>query len=175
MISTRRWPARSSFTLIELVTVIVILGIVALSVGGPVLSSINEVRSQAAASRLLGDIRYMQRTALSSGLRTWIVFDIPSNSYSLYVEDPANPGKGGRVPMVQPLDQTTGPVQFGSGPFAGVNLASVNINSTGEVGFDSFGSPCDANETALTAAGAVRLSTGAMISIRPVSGLVERS
>jgi prepilin-type N-terminal cleavage/methylation domain-containing protein len=175
MRTIRRWPARSAFTLIELVTVVVILGIVALTVGGPTLASINEVRSQAAASRALGDVRYAQRTALSSGLRTWIVFDLASNSYRLYIEDPANPGKAGRLPLVQPLDQTTAPVQFGAGLFANVSLTSVNINSTGELEFDSFGVPYDGNGQALTTTGTVGLSSGAVIVIRPVSGLVERS
>jgi prepilin-type N-terminal cleavage/methylation domain-containing protein len=175
MRTTRRWPARPAFTLIELVTVIAILGIVALTVGGPALSSINEVRSQAAASRLVGDIRYMQRTALGSGLRTWVVFDPPSNNYRLYLEDPANPGKGGRVAMVQPLDQTTDPVQFGAGPFVSVNLTAANINSTGELEFDSFGAPYDGNGQALTSTGSVSLSSGVVVNIRPVSGLVERS
>ena len=175
MSSIRRWPARSAFTMIELVTVIAILGIVALSVGGPVLSSVSEVRSQAAASRLVGDIRYMQRTALSSGMRTWVVFDIPTNRYVLYIEDPANPGKGGRVLMAQPLDQTTAPVQLGTGPFANVNLTSANIHYTGELEFDSFGVPYDGNGQALSTTGTVGLSSGVTISIRPVSGLVERS
>jgi prepilin-type N-terminal cleavage/methylation domain-containing protein len=175
MRNTRRWPARSAFTLIELVTVITILGIVALTVGGPVLTSIDEVRSQAAASRLVGDVRYMQRTALSSGLRTWVAFNPASNNYRLYIEDPSNPGKAGRLPMAHPLDQTTDPVQFGSGPFSNVSLTSVDIDSTSELEFDSVGLPYDGNGQPLAGTGTARLSSGATINIYPVSGLVERS
>jgi prepilin-type N-terminal cleavage/methylation domain-containing protein len=175
MRNTRRRPTRSAFTLIELVTVITILGIVALTVGGPVLTSIDEVRSQAAASRLVGDVRYMQRTALSSGLRAWVVFNSSSNNYRLYIEDPSNPGKAGRLPITHPLDQTTDPVQFGTGPFANVSLTSVDIDSTSELEFDSIGLPYDGNGQALAGTGTVRLSSGATINVYPVSGLVERS
>ena len=175
MRNTQRWPARSAFTLIELVTVISILGIIALAVGGPALTSISEIRSQAAASRLLGDVRYMQRTALSTGLRTWVVFNLPLNNYRLYIEDASNPGKAGRLPMAHPLDLTTDPVQFGTGPFADVSLTSVDINSTSELEFDSVGLPYDGDSQALAGTGSVRLSSGAAISIFAVSGLVERS
>ncbi|HVP11490.1 MAG TPA: type II secretion system protein [Phycisphaerae bacterium] len=174
MLPARRWPDRSAFTLIELVTVIAILGIVALAVGGPALSSIDEVRSQAATSRLVGDIRYAQRTALSAGLRTWVVFSLPSDNYMLYIENSANPGKAGRVPMPQPLDRSTESVQFGAGPFANVHLASVNMNSTTELEFDSFGVPYDSNGQALATTGTVDLSSGVTVGVRPVSGLVER-
>lgn len=175
MRTTKRWPVRSAFTLIELVTVIVILGIVAAAIAGPTLSSIATIHSQAATARLLSDIRYMQRAALNSGLRTWIVFNVASNRYQLYVEDPANPGKAGRLPAVSPFDQSTAAVQFGTGPFANVSIASVNINSTSELEFDSFGVPYDGNGAGLTAAAAINLSSGAVITVNPVGGFVERS
>ncbi len=170
-----RCARRSAFTLIELVTVIVILGIVGLVVAGPTLSYVDSIRSRAAASRLSGDIRYLQRLALSSGLRTWIVFDAGSDSYRLFAEDRSNLGKANRLATPHPLDLTTDPVQFGSGPFANVSIASVNINATDELEFDSFGVPYDGNENPLTASGVVTLSSGVAITVHPVSGYVERS
>jgi prepilin-type N-terminal cleavage/methylation domain-containing protein len=166
---------RSAFTLIELVTVIALLGIVALFVGGPALSSLNDLRGQAAAARLTGDARYMQRMALNSGLRTWMVFSTAANNYRLYVEDPNNPGKAGRLPVVHPSDQTSGPVQFGAGPFLNVTIASVNINSTSELEFDSWGAPYDGNGAALVATARITLSGGIIVTVYPLSGLVERT
>jgi len=173
MLIARKESERTAFTLIELVTVMVILGIVAIVVAGPTLSLLDSMRSSAAAARLTADIRYTQRVALGSGLRTWVSFDATTEQYSLFVEDPANPGKANRVAAVNPLDLTTNAVQFGSGPFANVGISSVDINSTTELEFDSFGEPYDANGVALTSAGTVVLTGNVAVQVSPVGGLVE--
>src|SRR5438046_363585 len=118
---------RRGFTVIELITVVCVLGILALAVGSPTLSYMASIRARSAAARLLSDIRYMQRYAMSSRARTWITLNVASNRYQLYVEDPANPGKAGRKAAMQPLDQSTGATQFGSGPFSGVSISAANI------------------------------------------------
>lgn len=170
-----------AFTLIELVTVIAILGIMAVAVGGPTLSYIDSIRVRAAGSRLVGDIRYIQRLALNSGLRTWIQFDVAANNYTLYIEDGIdNPGKDNRVPLMHPLFQTTDPVQLDSGLFADVSIASADINATDELEYDGFGVPHDGNRTALTNTGTITLNgNGADSSVETritaVSGFVERS
>ncbi len=173
---TSRPPGlRSAFTLIEMVTVMAILAIVAIAVGGPTRSYVDSTRSRAAAARLVADIRYLQRTALASGLRTWAVFDAGSDNYQLYIEDRDNPGKAGRLPLANPLDQTTAAVQFGSGPYASVSISSVSINATAELEIDGYGVPYDGNQDALTAAGQISLSSGVTITVHPVSGFVERA
>jgi len=161
------------FTLIELITVVVILGIIALVVGVPTLSNLNSLRSSAAASRLAGDIRYLQRTAMASGLRTWLVADASNERYTLHIEDPANPGKAGRVALPNPLDQSTSAVQFNSSPYNGVLITSANFNSTAELEFDNFGAPRDANAAALPAIGLIVLSNGVAVRVHPVGGYVE--
>ena len=159
----------------ELVAVIAILGIVALAASNPVLSSMTTMRARAAGARLTTDIRLMQRTAMASGLRTWVALSTGSNNYRLYIEDPANPGKAGRKAFTHPFSQDSGAVQFGSGPFAGVSITGVNINSTSEIEFDSLGVPYDGSGAALTSTGQVSLSSGVTITLQPVSGLVERA
>lgn len=173
MLIARRESEREAFTLIELVTVMVILGIVAVAVAGPTLSLLDSMRSSAAAARMTADIRYTQRMALGSGLRTWVTFDATNERYSMFVEDPLNPGKAGRVPGVNPLDLTTNVVQFGSGPFANVGINSVDMNSTTELEFDSFGKPYDTNGTALTSVGTVVLTGNVAVRVSPVGGMVE--
>lgn len=166
---------RPAFTLMELVTVIAIVGIIAAAVGTPTLAYVNTVRSRAASSRIATDIRFMQRLAISSGLRTWVLYSTSSNNYRLYVEDPANPGEAGRQAVTHPFDQSTSPIQFGSGPFANISISSVSINSTSELEFDSFGVPYDGNSAKLTANGTITLTNGVTITVYPESGFVERA
>ena len=166
-------PTRSAYTLIELVTVISILGIMAVFVGGPTMSYIGEMRSSAAGARLTSDIRYIQRLALASGRRTWITINAGADQYTLYIEDVNNPGKANRIGLVHPMDQSTTSVAFGSGAFAGVSITGVSINGTSEVEFDSFGIPYDANGNALTAYGEVQLTNGLAVRVHPVGGMVE--
>ncbi len=166
--------AHRAFTMIELVTVIVILGVMAVAVGAPTLGYVDSLRSQTAASRMLADIRYVQRYAMSSGLQTWITINVAGDSYQLYAEDPNNPGKANRVPLMHPLDQSTNAVQFGSGAFTNVGIAAANINATTELEFDSFGVPYDGNSTAMTADGTISLSNGVTLTVHQVSGFTEQ-
>lgn len=174
-IRTNSASRRSGFTLIELVTVMVILGVVAVAVGTPTLAYMGSVRSRAASSRITTDIRFMQRLALSSGLRTWVVLSTASNNYRLYVEDPANPGEAGRQAVMHPFDQSTAAIQFGSGAYQNVLISSVNINSTSEIEFDSFGAPYDGAGVKLTTNGTIGLSNGVTITLYPQTGFVERA
>lgn len=167
-------PTRSAYTLIELVTVISILAILAVFVGGPTMGYIGEMRSSAAGARLASDIRYMQRMALASGRRTWVSVNAGGNQYALFVEDVDNPGKAGRVAVAHPLDQSTSAVAFGSGPFAGVSIAGVSFNGTSEVEFDNFGVPYDGSGNAMTSYGEVTLSDGLAVRVQPVGGMVEQ-
>lgn len=162
-----------AFTVVELVTVIVILGILSIASAGPVLTYMTTVRGGAAASRLASDVRYMQRLALSSGLRTWVVFNASSQTYQLYTENRDSPGKASRVAVNHPVDQSTSAIALNAGPFAGVTITSVNINGAAELEYDSFGQPYDSASAALTTAGQVVLSSGGTLVIRPVTGLVE--
>jgi len=166
-------PARSAYTLIELVAVISILGIMAAFVGGPTMGYISEMRSSAAGARLTSDIRYMQRMSLASGRRTWVDVDSANNQYTLYVEDVANPGKAGRIAIAHPLDQSTSAVSFGTGAFVGVSITGVSINGTNEIEFDSLGVPYDAAGTALSSLGEVQLTGGHAVRIHPAGGMVE--
>lgn len=164
----------SAFTMVELVTVIVILAIVGGFVGGPTMAYIDTMRSGAAAARLAADARYAQRVAVGSGLRTWVAYDDPGDSYSLFMEDAGNPGKANRLALVHPLDQSTSAMQFGTGTFVGVSITSVSINGTSELEFDSLGVPYDANGAALSASGTIVLSDGLAVQIHPVGGYAEQ-
>jgi len=165
----------SAFSLIELITVMAVLAIVALAAGVPTLSYISAVRTRSAAARLCNDIRYAQRTALSSGLRTWVAFDLEAGNYRLFIENAANPGKANRSPLALPAEQSGQPVQFGSGLFAGVTLTGVNVAGGGEIEFDTFGVPYDATGARLVAPATVTLSGNLVVTVHQVTGYVEQT
>lgn len=175
MSATDRRNRGRAFTLIELVAVIVLVAILAASVGGPILSSLGSIRTRHAAARLAGDLAYLQRIALNTRRRTWAVIDVAGNRVRYYVEDAANPGKANRQPLVHEATGSSDAVQFGAGEFRGAALSSCSIAGTGELEFDSFGAPYDGNETALVADGTIAFNGGVTLTIRAVSGLVEVS
>lgn len=152
-----------------------VLAVVALAAAAPTLSYISSVRTRSAAARLGQDIRYAQRTALSSGLRTWVVFDLGAGNYRLYIENAANPGKANRLPLALPADQSGQPVQFGSGSFAGVTLTGVSVAGGNEIEFDTFGVPYDAGGGKLVGPATVTLSGDLILTVHPVTGHVEQA
>lgn len=151
------------------------MAVIGVAIAGPTLSYMSKIRSRSAATRIVADIRYVQRHALNSRLRTWIVFSTASNNYRLFAETSPGAGKGTRTALTHPLNQTNSAVQFGSGTNLAVNISAVNINSTAEIEFDSWGKPYDGNSAALTANGTITLSNGVTLTVYPVSGLVEQA
>ncbi|MFO0972969.1 MAG: prepilin-type N-terminal cleavage/methylation domain-containing protein [Phycisphaerae bacterium] len=172
MDGSRRKPG---YTLMELATVMVVVAIVAIAVGGPTLAFMSATRSRFAATRIGADLAYVQRLAMNARRRTWVVFDVLNNRYTLYAENPTNPGKANRQLLANPLTGDTGATQLGTGEFGTAALASVSINATAELEFDSLGKPYDANSAELTANGTISLNNSVVLTIRPVSGLVEQN
>lgn len=166
---------RSGFTLIELATVMSVLAVVAVVVGGPTLSFIALQRSRLAATRIAADLAYAQRIAMNSRRRTWALFDVPNNRYYLYAENLATPGKANRLPLAAALSGDTSAVQLGAADLSGAALSSVSINSTSEIEFNNLGAPADGNGTALPADAAITLNNGVAITVHRVSGLVEQN
>lgn len=167
--------ARRAFTFIELVIVIAVVGLIGAMAGGPVVSNLASMRARGAAARIVADVNYAQRWAMSTRNRTWLEFNSTFTTYTLYVENPANPGKANRVALARPLDGATGAITINDPPFSGVTVSAVNINGGRQIEFDSFGKPYDNSSAALTAAGTITLSSSVTITIRPVTGLTEVS
>lgn len=146
------------FSLIELVVVIAIMGALA-SLAFQGLHIAGE-RESLAAERLASDIRYAQGWALMSHNPTWVAFDTALNRYTVYVEDPANPGKAGRLNLADPW--TNLPfyqVTLGDNETGNVTLASPGFGGDTEVKFDRNGLAYDSNGTALASNGSVQVGS----------------
>ncbi len=159
------------FTLIELITVLVITAIVA-AVALPSLAGASTTRRAMGANQIVRDLDYARERAISTGTRTWVVFNTGTNSYSVLQEDPTNPGRVGATALTDPANTGKTYVQYlGTGEFVTVTLSSVVSGTGSEIGFDWIGKPYDSTSTALTSAAVVTLTGGKTVTVQPITGL----
>ena len=169
---TRRPRSDGGFSLVELVVVMVIAAIMA-AVAVPTLSSLASTRAAAAAKQVVRDLTYARERAMTSGIRTWVVFNVSGNSYSLLQEPVGSPGRSNAVLITDPSTQAHWSQTLGTGPFAGVSISSAAFGSGTEVGFDWLGKPLDSAAAVLTANGTVTLSAGKTVTVNAGSGLAS--
>jgi len=162
-------PARAQgFSLVELMLILVVLAVLA-AVAAPSLGKLSSSRENVAATRLRSALIHAQLWAMSSGNATWVDFDASTESATVFVEDPTQPGKSNRVALIDPLTQAAMSIEI---DFGGAGIQSVDIGSTNEVHFDAYGAPHNANGTALTTAGIINLNGGIRLTITPNTGLI---
>lgn len=158
------------FTLLELIIVILVVSISA-AVIVPRMGEIRPFALDAAVQRLVADMRYAQRLAMSRHQIHGVSFKITQERYIVYqgseatpVDDPFNKGSDFIVNYAE------------EEPFKEVDLYSANFGGATEVRFDSYGTPLDTSDTALETIGAVTLRSGnneIVIQIIPNTGKID--
>ena len=168
--SVRRAALAAGFTLVELIVVLVITSILA-ALASPPLASIPPPRRNIAARQVVRDLAHARDRAISTGTRTWVVFSIATDSYSILAEDPANPGRAGAMVLPDPtLNGQTYVRYFGVKEFPDVSLASAVFDAGSEVGFDWKGKPYNSTSAALAVAGVVTFTGGTTITVQAETG-----
>lgn len=160
------------FSLIELIAVLLVISIMAVA-AVPAISRAADQRVAVASDLIVRDLNFARDSGTSTGLRTWVVFSVPNQTYTLSRESRLSPGRAGRVTLT---DASTGQsfVQaLNTGDLAGLSLASVNIAGSNEVAFDWQGKPFGQNESALSSNGTITLSSGRSIIINAASGAIS--
>ena len=122
---------RDGFTLIELVVSMSVLALLA-GVAVASLSGLATSRQNVAASRIRTTLIYAQEWAMGSANDTWVTFDVSNDLVSVFVEDPANPGKASRLTMTDPLTRAAMTLQLGTDG-VGITSASIGIDDTSKV------------------------------------------
>ena len=149
------------FTLIEIIIVIVILAIAAMT-AIPMLSSAGSVQIRSAANMIAADLEYAKSMAISRGQNYSVKFDEASESYS--IKD-----QSGTVilhPVKKGFPYT---IDFkNDGRLNKVDITSVNFNSTDSVTFNCLGSPEYGGTINLNADGST-----ATITVEPVTGYIS--
>ena len=170
---------KGSFTMIEMIMVIVIAGVLIVSVL-PRIDILYEMRVDGASKRLVSDVRYIQNLAMSRHAYTRIVFNTGAESYSASSCDSSLDcsvsGSWSAIP--DPFTRQDLTVDFATDPqFSGVDISSASFNGTATLRFDWHGIPKDANNNNLTGAGGNSASLDfrartRSISVTPQTGKV---
>jgi Tfp pilus assembly protein FimT len=156
------------FTLVELLIVIAIIMIAALT-AIPMMSSAASVQIRSAANMLAADLEYAKSMAISRAQYFSVVFD--KNTESYWIEDQDN-----NViphPVKKGFDYV---IDFqNDGRLNKVDIVDVDFDATSEVKFDYLGSPYNGNSTPLNS-GVISLQAGGTtttITVEPVTGFVS--
>jgi prepilin-type N-terminal cleavage/methylation domain-containing protein len=148
------------FTVIELLIVVVILAIAALT-AIPMMSSAASMQIRSAANLIMADLEYAKSMAITRGQNYSVVFDVAADSYQIEDQDNnviSHPVKKGfpyivRFPNESRLNR--------------VNVTNVDF-SDATVTFDCLGSP--------NSGGMVSLQAGDMtatVTVEPVTGFIS--
>jgi prepilin-type N-terminal cleavage/methylation domain-containing protein len=151
--------ANSAFTLLEVIIVVVILAIAAMT-AIPMMSSAAGVQIRSAGNMIAADLEYAKSMAISRGQNYSVVFDTNAESYT--IKD-----QSGTViphPVKKGFDYV---VDLGNEGLDRVDIVDVDFNSTSQVTFDCLGSPDNGGTISLQVQGA-----GATINVETITGYI---
>ena len=124
-----------AFSLIEVLTTLVLIGIIAAIALPRYSSALCNYRVSAAARRLAADLHYAHILARASSSTCTISFNTGSNSYQF------SAGNGPVQPGSVPTTLTSYSVSLQSDPYC-VTMASVSLsNATSSISFNGYGLP----------------------------------
>lgn len=151
--------AARGFTLIEILIVIVILAIAAMT-AIPMMGSAASVQIRSAGNMIAADLEYAKSLAISKGQNFSVVFDEGAESYSIVDQD----GNTISHPVKKGFDYV---IDFQDEGLGRVEIADADFDGASQVQFDYLGSP--------DKGGTVHLQAGDMsatVSVEPVTGYI---
>ena|SRR3989338_3206516 len=157
-----RPETRKAVTLIELIMVIVIVGILALT-AIPRFESFYFLKLSGAMKKVASDIRYVQQLSVSRHADTRIEFNPAGNSYqTCYCNDAdgacatGDCGSANWTAISDPFTRANLQVNFNSdAQYGGIDISAVNFGDTQTLRFNWQGIPQDASGADLSSDGSV--------------------
>src|SRR5438094_754770 len=128
---------RRAFTLIEILTVVMILGIVG-AVIVPQLGSRDDLRTASAARQVMADLIYAQNRAISTQQKHYVQFN--GNTYTLYTR-PDDISALATITHPVTRDTYVQNLAVPGTALESVKIGTVNFGGKSWMGFDEFGSP----------------------------------
>ena len=147
------------FTIIEILIVVVILAIAALT-AIPMMSSAGSVQIRSVANMIAADLEYAKSLAITKGQNYWVVFDTGSESY--HIEDQS--GFTIAHPVKKGFDYV---IDLQAEGLDRVDITDADFSGAVQVEFDYLGSP-DSGGTVTIQGG----KATATISVEPVTGFI---
>ncbi|HEY2587185.1 MAG TPA: GspH/FimT family pseudopilin [Tepidisphaeraceae bacterium] len=145
---------RGGFTLIEILTVVVVIGI-ASAVILPQMSSRDDQRVASASRELMADLLYAQNRAIAYQTRHYVQFNTQTNSWQVMTDASSAPG----AIITHPVNGTPYVIKVGTGTMAKVTLNSVSFDGNTTISFDPLGMPFSWSASG----GNVPLASGAVV------------
>ncbi len=140
--SVKNHSARSGFTLVELLVVMMILAISA-AVIIPYAIGTNDMQASSAARMVVSDLQYAQDTAIVSQTPVTVTFNASSNSYSL---------SNTSGPLIHPMTKEAYIIDFTTQRgFGQLDIVSASFGGAATVTYDEMGSPDNAGTVTLQA------------------------
>lgn len=117
---------KKSYTIIELIMVIVIVGILA-ALTIPRFQSFYYIKLNGAMKKVIADIRYAQQLAISEHTNTKLVFNIGADTYTA---QKYNPNTGTWVNITDPFTRGNLSINFTTDPqYGGIDIFSTGLSS----------------------------------------------
>ena len=163
--------SRRGFTLIEILTVVVVIGI-ASAVILPQMNSRDDQRAASAARELMADLLYAQNRSIAYQTRHYVQFNTATNSWQVMIDSGGSPG----AIITHPVNGTPYVVNVGAGAMTKVSLDSVNFDGNTTISFDPVGVPYSwsaSGGNAVLASGSVVFKAGTYtmtVAVAPYSG-----
>jgi Tfp pilus assembly protein FimT len=167
------------FTFIDALLIMIVVLILALILTPKITDALARVRVNAAAQKLVADIRYVRELALSHHAVYGIEFRVDQNSYELF-----SLSGNTKTLITDPYRSGSMVVDFDNLPeFGGVTLGSItnictdaNQCTTSEIRVDAFGNPKDRLNAAFTNNVTVTLQKGSFsrtVRVTPQTAFTE--
>ncbi len=150
---------KSAFTLVEILTVVVILGI-ASAIIVPQISTRDDLKAAAGARVVMSDLIWAQNRAISTQQKQYIIFT--GQSYTLWYKD----STGTLHQNSNPITHSTYTTSFGvaNSPMADVSISGTpSFANSSSLCFDEMGTPYGydgTNEVAMTSSGTIKIACG---------------
>jgi prepilin-type N-terminal cleavage/methylation domain-containing protein len=152
--------AHKGFTLIEILTVVVVIGIAAALVV-PHLGTSNDQSVAAAARIVMADLIYAQNQAITTQQTIYVQFNTATGTYALMSGPPVSP-----IPyLTNPITTSNYIETFGSGGSNGLSnstLTSASFDSYTVLAFDELGTPMEYSAS-LNGGVPVAMTTGSIV------------
>lgn len=147
------------FTLVEMIMVVIIMGILAVTIIPRTGDLLRTMNLKAAGDKIEDDIRFMYEYAVAMHDTTWLVVNISNNSYGIY----SGPSQGSRQLILDPSTNRRAIIDLDD-EFNYVSITAVQFSGSHEFYYDWWGTP--------SSGGSITLNGSKVITVAPGTGYV---